>query len=92
MSKPVLINKTATATEAVLTQVYYGIKLLINDATSGEGNLLIGLGNSVDDGTVSYLMLKPGESIEEWKGIVGGKIYYKSSTGNVPFRFYSEVD
>ena len=90
MGKPVLINKTATDTEASVTQAYYGIKLLVNDAATGEGNLLIGLGNSVDDGTATYIMLKPGQSIENWDGIVGGKIFYKSSTGSVPFRFYQQ--
>lgn len=90
MAKPIFINKTATGTEQLVSQTFYGIKLLINDAASGEGNLYIGIGNSVDDGTATYIMLKPGESIENWDGIVGGKIYYKSSTGSVPFRFYSQ--
>jgi len=89
MAQVFLLNKTATATEQTNDHAYYGIKLLINDAVAGGGNLLVGFDNSVDDGNANYLMLKPGESVEDWNAVTGGKLYYKSSTGSVPFRFYS---
>lgn len=92
MAIPVWLNLTATATEANVVKTIYGVKLLRNDAAIGAGNLLVAFDHSVDDGSVDYIMLQPQEEWGSDEDIKAKTIYYKSSTGNVPFRLYSKVD
>lgn len=92
MAIPVWLNLTATATEANVSQTIYGIKLLRNDAEISGGNLLVAFDHSVDDGSVDYIMLQPQEEWGSDEDIKAKTIYYKSSTGSVPFRLYSKVD
>lgn len=92
MANPVWLNKTATATETSIVQTIYGIKLLRNDAAEGAGNLYVAFDHSVDDGTEDYIMLQPGEEWGVDEDIRAARIYYKSSTGSVPFRLYSKIN
>jgi len=87
MASIVLINGSATVTESSITKTGYGIKLLKND---GAYDLLIGLNHSVDDGSGDYIVLKAGEFIEDWDTQPFSVVYFKSSSGTVPFRLYSQ--
>ena len=89
MARPVLLNLTATATEQSIAKSGYGIVLLRNDDTTND--LVIAFDKSTSNADNDYLVLKPGETIEAWDAPVWATVYYKSSTGNVPFRLYSEL-
>lgn len=92
MAIPVWLNLTATATEANVVKTIYGVKLLRNDAAIGGGNLIIAFDHSSGDGSGDYIQLMPQEEWGDDPDIKAKTIYYKSSTGNVPFRLYSKVD
>lgn len=89
MARPVLLNLTATATEASVAKTGYGIILLKNDDTTND--LIIAFDKSTTNADNDYLVLKAGEAIEEWDAPVWSTLYYKSSTGSVAFRLYSEL-
>ena len=89
MARPVLLNLTATATEATSTKQGYGIILLKNDDTTND--LIIAFDKSTTNSENDYLVLKAGESIENWDVPVWSTLYYKSSTGSVAFRLYSQL-
>jgi len=79
------INGTATVNETITNMVAYTVKLIKNDDVVGGNNLHIGINESVS-GT-NYIVLKPGEFFKDFSDNLINYISYKSSAGEVPFRF-----
>lgn len=78
---------TATTVEKSVIVNVQTISLIKNDApTDGSGGDLIvnWYGNTTNG---NQIVLKPGEYIDNWENVQCSTLYYKSSTGSVPFRF-----
>jgi hypothetical protein len=78
------ITETATEIESSEVVNVNTIQLISNDSTAGD--LYISLENPISEDS-NYLVVKSGESFRNLN-IKTKKIYFKSSEGDVSFRFF----
>lgn len=73
----------ATTTEAKISGKFHEILFVANDDTTND--LILSLGMPYGDADAVTIILKPGESRENYPASYN-TIYYKSSAGEVAFR------
>lgn len=72
----------ATTAEQEVTIQCLEVKLIANDSTTND--LILSFGTPISEG--NYIVIKPQEKRVNYP-VNFNKLYYKSSSGTVPFRF-----